>query len=79
MQAKLINSTPLLIISSVDPSLQARSNSTGPPDLPPKGGVSLHIVDRNHVAYLDYHGIGDETARRKLDLLFAEQDAAFKV
>jgi hypothetical protein len=62
-QTKLINSAPLFFITRVDPSLQARSNGTGPLNLSPKGGVPLHIVDRNHVAYLDYQGSGDETER----------------
>ena len=62
-QAKLIESAPLFFIASVDPSLQDRSNGTGPLNLSPKGGVPLHILDRNHVAYLDYQGSGDETAR----------------
>ena len=62
-QAKLIESAPLFFIASVDPSLQDRSSGTGPLNLSPKGGVPLHILDRNHVAYLDYQGSGDETAR----------------
>ena len=62
-QAKLINSAPLFFIASVDPSLQDHSNGIGPLNLSPKGGVPLHILDRNHVAYLDYQGSGDETAR----------------
>ena len=62
-QAKLIEIAPLFFVASVDPSLQDRSNGAGPVNLSPKGGVPLHILDRNHVAYLDYQGSGDETAR----------------
>ncbi len=62
-QAKLIESAPLFFVASVDPSLQDRSNGAGPVNLSPKGGVPLHILDRNRVAYLDYQGSGDETAR----------------
>ena len=36
-------------------------------NLSPKGGVPLVIVDRNHVAYLDFRGSGNETARHARD------------
>ena len=62
-QAKLITTAPLFFVASVDPSLENRPNGTGPVNLSPKGGVPLHILDRSHVAYLDYQGSGDETAR----------------
>ena len=32
----------------------------------PKGGAPLHILGRDHVAYLDYLGSGNETARHSL-------------
>ncbi|NTU66215.1 MAG: pyridoxamine 5'-phosphate oxidase family protein [Chloroflexi bacterium] len=51
-QAALIRSAPLFFVASVDPTL-----TKGP------GGVKLHIITRNRVAYLDYPGSGDETAR----------------
>jgi hypothetical protein len=62
-QAELIRSAPLFIVASADPSLEVRPNVAGPVNLSPKGGVPLHILDRGHVAYLDYEGSGDETAR----------------
>ena len=62
-QATLIRSAPLFFIANVDLSLRYRPNGAGPVNLSPKGGVPLHIVDSRHVAYLDYQGSGDETAR----------------
>jgi hypothetical protein len=32
-------------------------------NLSPKGDSLLHVIDANHVAYLDYRGSGNETAR----------------
>jgi hypothetical protein len=32
-------------------------------NLSPKGGVKLHVINPKRVAYLDYLGSGDETAR----------------
>jgi len=61
--AEPIKSAPLFFVASVDPSLQYRPNGAGPVNLSPKGGVALHIVDSRYVAYLDYEGSGDETAR----------------
>ena len=62
-QAELIKSAPLFFVAGVDPSLERRPNGLGPLNLSPKGGTPLHILDDNHVAYLDYQGSGDETAR----------------
>ena len=62
-QAELIKSAPLFFVASAEPSLQQRDNGCGPVNLSPKGGVPLHILDESHVAYLDYQGSGNETAR----------------
>ena len=35
----------------------------GPVNLSPKGGVPLHVISPTRVAYLDYKGSGNETAR----------------
>ena len=35
----------------------------GPVNLSPKGGTPLHIISPNRVAYLDYTGSGNQTAR----------------
>ena len=65
-QAALIQSAPLFFIASVDPALENGPNGVGPVNLSPKGGVQLHIVNPNRVAYLDYPGSGNETARHGL-------------
>jgi hypothetical protein len=61
-QAALIRSAPLFFVASADPQL-ANDGDVGPVNVSPKGGVPLHIIDRNRVAYLDYAGSGNETAR----------------
>ena len=62
-QAALIHSAPLFFVASTDPDLTKGPGDVGPVNLSPKGGVKLHIINPNRVAYLDYPGSGDETAR----------------
>ena len=62
-QAALIHSAPLFFVASVDPTLAQIPGGNGPVNLSPKGGVRLHIINPNRVAYLDYPGSGNETAR----------------
>jgi predicted pyridoxine 5'-phosphate oxidase superfamily flavin-nucleotide-binding protein len=62
-QAALIHSAPLFFVASVDPNLTKGPGNVGPVNLSPKGGVQLHIINPNRVAYLDYPGSGNETAR----------------
>lgn len=62
-QADLIRNAPLFFVATADPQLATGEHDVGPVNLSPKGGVPLHIVDRNRVAYLDYVGSGNETAR----------------
>jgi hypothetical protein len=61
-QATLIRNAPLFFVASAEPTL-AIEDRVGPVNVSPKGGVPLHIIDRNRVAYLDYAGSGNETAR----------------
>ena len=61
-QAALIRSAALFFVASADPQL-AGNDDVGPVNVSPKGGVSLHILGPNRVAYLDYRGSGNETAR----------------
>ena len=61
-QAALIRNAALFFVASADPQL-ANDGDVGPVNVSPKGGVPLHIIDRNRVAYLDYRGSGNETAR----------------
>ncbi|MEX0761135.1 MAG: pyridoxamine 5'-phosphate oxidase family protein [Dehalococcoidia bacterium] len=62
-QAELIRRSPLFFVASADPSLADTEAGLGPVNLSPKGGVPLHVLDDHRVAYLDYTGSGNETAR----------------
>ena len=65
-QAALIQSAPLFFVASVAPDLAKGPGGVGPVNLSPKGGARLHIINPNRVAYLDYPGSGNETARHAL-------------
>ncbi len=83
-QAELIRSAPLFFVASVAPNLSKGPNGVGPVNLSPKGGVRLHILSPTRVAYLDYPGSGNETARQAaaggpitiMICSFDEEDAA---
>ena len=62
-QASLIRNATLFFVASADPRLGTGPNDVGPVNVSPKGGVPLHILGPNRVAYLDYRGSGNETAR----------------
>ncbi len=62
-QAALIRSAAMFFIASADAGLAPGPHDVGPVNVSPKGGVSLHILGPNRVAYLDYRGSGNETAR----------------
>jgi len=62
-QLLLIEGAPLFFVATADPNLEGGKQGSGPVNLSPKGGVPLHVLDRTHVAYLDYTGSGNETAR----------------
>jgi hypothetical protein len=62
-QVRLIESSRLFFVASTDPTFEKGPDDIGPLNLSPKGGLKLHILDRNRVAYLDFGGSGDETAR----------------
>lgn len=62
-QASLLRSAPLFFVASVDPELEPGPDGAGPLNVSPKGGTRLHVLDERRVAYLDYPGSGDETAR----------------
>ena len=62
-QAALIRNATMFFVASADPRLAGGPDGTGPVNVSPKGGVALHILDPNRVAYLDYRGSGNETAR----------------
>lgn len=62
-QAELIRNAPLFFVASADPRLTRGPHDVGPVNVSAKGGVPLHILGPNRVAYLDYKGSGNETAR----------------
>lgn len=62
-QAALLHSAPLFFVASADPNLAEGPGNIGPVNLSPKGGVRLHVISPTRVAYLDYPGSGNETAR----------------
>ncbi|HEX6288685.1 MAG TPA: pyridoxamine 5'-phosphate oxidase family protein [Herpetosiphonaceae bacterium] len=65
-QSALINNAPLFFVATADPQLAHGPHHVGPVNLSPKGGVPLHILTPNRVAFLDYAGSGNETARHSL-------------
>ena len=62
-QAALIRTARLFFVATADAGLRVGSKGVGPVNVSPKGGVPLHILSPNRVAYLDYRGSGNETAR----------------
>ena len=62
-QAALIRGAALFFVASADPRLANGPDDVGPVNVSPKGGVALHILGPNRVAYLDYRGSGNETGR----------------
>ena len=83
-QAELIRNAKVFFVASADPELARGPNDVGPVNISAKGGVPLHILGPNRVAYLDYRGSGNETARHSaaggpITLLicsFEDEDAA---
>ena len=62
-QADLIRNSQVFFVASVAPDLSKGTNGQGPVNLSPQGATPLHVIDANRVAYLDYTGSGNETAR----------------
>ncbi len=62
-QAELISSARIFFVASSDPALGTGPDEQGPVNLSPKGGTPLHLLNDRCVAYLDYQGSGNETAR----------------
>ena len=61
-QAEMIHSAPVFFVGSADFD-GGKNGETDAVNVSPKGGVPLHIISPNRVAYLDYVGSGNETAR----------------
>ena len=83
-QAALIRGSPLFFVASGSIDLSPGPNGEGPINLSPKGGSPLHVIGNDRVAYLDYTGSGNETARHAttggpitvMVCSFSERDAA---
>jgi pyridoxamine 5'-phosphate oxidase-like protein len=65
-QAELIRSASVFFVASADPHLERGPQNEGPVNVSPRGGVPLHILAPDRVAFLDYAGSGNETARHSL-------------
>jgi hypothetical protein len=65
-QAALIRSAPVFFVATADPSLAAGPHGEGPVNVSPRGGVPIHILAPDRIAFLDYAGSGNETARHSL-------------
>ena len=62
-QAELIRNAAMFFVATADPALAQGPNGEGPINVSPRGGVPLQIISPNRVAFLDYAGSGNETAR----------------
>jgi hypothetical protein len=65
-QVKLIKSSPVFFVGTSAQNQEDILEGLGPINISPKGSTSLHLIDSSHVAYLDYAGSGNETARHLL-------------
>ena len=65
-QADLIRSARVFFVASADPALAEGPDGQGAVNLSPKGAADLHVIDRNTLAYFDYAGSGNETARHDM-------------
>ena len=62
-QADLIRNAKVFFVASADPTMGDGPSGEGPVNLSPKGAADLQVIDRHTVAYFDYRGSGNETAR----------------
>jgi hypothetical protein len=62
-QAALIRNAPLFFVATADPQFARGAHGIGPINVSPKGGVRLHMLSPNRVAFLDHKGSGNETAQ----------------
>ncbi|MFA6309967.1 MAG: hypothetical protein WCV99_06240 [Sterolibacterium sp.] len=61
-QADLLDSAFVFFVASADPNLLSGGNGEGPVNVSPRGGKLL-LLSPNRIAFLDYHGSGNETQR----------------
>ena len=65
-QADLIRESKFFFVGSTSksaPDGSAEAEHAGPVNISPKGGAELKIIDENTVAFLDFPGSGNETAK----------------
>ncbi len=62
-QRALIEASQFFFVASVAKDLSDGPVGQGPVNVSPKGGEPLVVIDASTVAYLDFPGSGDETAR----------------
>ena len=62
-QQALIEASHVFFVASAAPDLGDGPEGQGPINLSPKGAAALHVLDERRVAWLDYRGSGNETAR----------------
>jgi hypothetical protein len=62
-QAKLIQNCPVFFVATAASNPSDISEGVGPINISPKGGVPLHILNPNRVAFLNYAGSGNEIER----------------
>ena len=65
-QAALVRGARMFFVATADPQMAKGPQGAGPVNISPKGGIRLHVLSRNRVAYLDRSGSGNETARHSL-------------
>ncbi len=62
-QEALIARAPMFFVASADPALEPGPHGVGPVNVSPRGAATLMVLSPNRVAFLDYRGSGNETAR----------------
>jgi hypothetical protein len=65
-QAELIQGASVFFVATADPQLAHGPNGEGAVNVSPRGGVPLHILAPDRIAFLDYAGSGNETARHSV-------------
>ena len=83
-QADLLRSAKVFFVATADPAQAHGPHGIGAINVSPKGGVPLLLVSPQRVAFLDYPGSGNETARHAqagspvtlMACSFAAEDAA---
>ena len=65
-QAALIQRAEVFFVATADPNLAGGPQGEGPVNVSPRGGVPIHILAPDRIAFLDYAGSGNETARHTL-------------